>query len=141
MRGRRYAVIASESSRSWLGQPPARAETSAALLLLDWAVRQAEENRVPVGREVGTARANRTRRLGVEPVAVAKAGFHGSAGFYFRIGVLGLVAAALFGVLALRLWSLQVIQGPKYAQATSRQAFRTVELPAARQRRRGRGRR
>jgi penicillin-binding protein 2 len=68
----------------------------------------------------------------VEPVGVVKAGFHGSAGFYFRVGVLGLLALTLFGVLALRLWSLQVIQGPKYAQATSQQAFRTVELPAPR---------
>jgi penicillin-binding protein 2 len=65
-------------------------------------------------------------------VGVAKAGFHGSAGFYFRIGVLGLLALTLFGLLALRLWSLQVIQGPKYAQATSRQAFRSVELPGSR---------
>ena len=81
--------------------------------------------------EAEFARAKR-RRLGVEPVAVVKAGFHGSAGFYFRIGVLGLVAVTVFGVLALRLWSLQVIQGPKYARATSRQAFRTVDLPAAR---------
>jgi penicillin-binding protein 2 len=63
---------------------------------------------------------------------VVKAGFHDSAGFYFRVGVLGLVAVSLFGVLALRLWSLQIIQGPKYAQATSRQAFRTVDIPASR---------
>jgi penicillin-binding protein 2 len=42
------------------------------------------------------------------------------------------LALTAFGVLALRLWSLQVVQGPKYAKATSRQAFRTIELPMPR---------
>jgi penicillin-binding protein 2 len=87
---------------------------------------------VPAGRQAGSPSAEHRQRLGVEPVAVVKAGFHGSAGFYFRVGVLGLLAVTVFGVLALRLWSLQVIQGPRYARATSRQAFRTVELPAPR---------
>jgi penicillin-binding protein 2 len=72
------------------------------------------------------------QKLGVEPLAVVKAGFHGSAGFYFRVGVLGLLALTAFGILALRLWSLQMIQGPRYAQAVESQSFRTVELPAPR---------
>jgi penicillin-binding protein 2 len=72
------------------------------------------------------------RSLGVEPLAVVKAGFHGSADFYFRIGVLGLLALLAFGVLALRLWSMEVIQGPKYAQAVQRQSYRTIDLPAPR---------
>jgi penicillin-binding protein 2 len=95
---------------------------------------------VPEGRESGSAWTSRSSprppskraRLGVEPVAVVKAGFHGSSDFYVRLGVLGLLAATAFGVLALRLWSLQVIQGPKYASVASRQAFRTIELPAPR---------
>jgi penicillin-binding protein 2 len=72
------------------------------------------------------------RSLRVEPLAVVKAGFHGSADFYFRVGVLGLLALLAFGVLALRLWSMEVIQGPKYAQAVQRQSYRTIDLPAPR---------
>jgi penicillin-binding protein 2 len=95
---------------------------------------------VPEGREFDSVQAGRANprsptgraRLGVEPVAVVKAGFHGSPDFYVRLGVIGLVALTAFGVLALRLWSLQVIQGPKYASVASRQAFRTIELPAPR---------
>jgi penicillin-binding protein 2 len=95
---------------------------------------------VPEGRESGSAWANRSKRrpavqrarLGVEPVAVVKAGFHGSADFYVRLGVLGILALTAFGVLALRLWSLQVIQGPRLAGLATRQAVRTIELPAPR---------
>jgi penicillin-binding protein 2 len=72
------------------------------------------------------------RRLGVRPVSIAAADFHGSAGFFLRIGAIGLVAAGLFGLLALRLWSLQVVRGPLYALAAQRQTYRIVELPAPR---------
>src|SRR5262249_6790841 len=51
------------------------------------------------------------RRLGVRPVSVAAADFHGSAGFFVRVGIIGLATLGLFGVLALRLWSLQVVRG------------------------------
>ena len=74
----------------------------------------------------------RRQGLGVEPVAVVKAGFHRSAGFYFRLGLLSLLALSAFAILALRLWSLEVIQGPRYAQTVERQSFRTIELPAPR---------
>jgi penicillin-binding protein 2 len=68
----------------------------------------------------------------VEPVSSVDAAFHRSAAFYVRLGGLAAVALALLGVLALRLWSLEVIQGPRYARLATRQAFRTVDLPAAR---------
>jgi penicillin-binding protein 2 len=85
----------------------------------------------PPVRPRRTDRSSR-QRLGVEPLAVVKAGFHRSADFYFRLGLLGFVALSAFGILALRLWSLQVIQGPRYAKAVERQSFRTIELPGPR---------
>ena len=60
------------------------------------------------------------------------ADFHGSAGFYFRIGIVGAVALVLFGILALRLWSLQVLQGPRYAAAAQKQTSRAIDVPAPR---------
>ena len=72
------------------------------------------------------------RRLGLRPVSVVVGEFHGSGGFYVRVGIVGLVAAALFGLLALRLWSLQVIRGPAYVAAAQQQTYRLVDLPAPR---------
>jgi penicillin-binding protein 2 len=72
------------------------------------------------------------RRLGLRPVSVVVGEFFGSGGFYLRVGIIGLVAAALFGLLALRLWSLQVIRGPAYVAAAQRQTFRLVDVPAPR---------
>jgi penicillin-binding protein 2 len=63
---------------------------------------------------------------------VAAADFHRSAAFYVRVGIIGLTAVALFGLLALRLWSLQVVRGPHFALAAQRQTYRLVELPAPR---------
>jgi penicillin-binding protein 2 len=48
------------------------------------------------------------------------------------VGALGVVAAAVLGILALRAWSLQVLQGPSYTRLATQQAFRTVDLPGAR---------
>jgi penicillin-binding protein 2 len=87
---------------------------------------------VPPGVEAGRAMTKRRQRLGVEPVSVVEAGFHGSAAFYARLGVLAVLALTAFGVLAFRLWSLEVVQGRKYAQATSREAFRSFDLPRPR---------
>jgi penicillin-binding protein 2 len=68
----------------------------------------------------------------VRPVSVAAADFHRSAGFFVRVGIIGLAAIALFGLLALRLWSLQVVRGPHFALAAQRQTFRLIDLPAPR---------
>jgi penicillin-binding protein 2 len=68
----------------------------------------------------------------VEPISGAGAPFHRSAGFYVRVGALGVGAVAVIGVLVLRAWSLQVLQGPAYAHLATRQAYRTVDLPGPR---------
>jgi penicillin-binding protein 2 len=68
----------------------------------------------------------------LDAVSAIEAPFHRSGGFYLRASALGLVAVVAFGVLALRLWSLQVLRGPHFASAASQQTFRVVELPAAR---------
>jgi penicillin-binding protein 2 len=68
----------------------------------------------------------------VRPVSVAAADFHGSAGFFVRVGIIGLATLGLFGVLALRLWSLQVVRGPHFAAAAQQQTFRLIDLPAPR---------
>src|SRR5437764_691356 len=67
-----------------------------------------------------------------EPISSAHAGFFGGAGFYLRVGILAAVALTAFGILALRLWSLQVLQGPRYSHLAQRQTFRYVDLPAPR---------
>ena len=46
--------------------------------------------------------------------------------------MIGLVTLGLFGLLALRLWSLQVVRGPHFALAAQRQTFRLIDLPAPR---------
>lgn len=92
---------------------------------------------------ISPARAQRRRSLRLprtfpravavaEPISSAEAGFFGGGGFYLRVGMLAAVAIAVFGLLALRLWSLQVIQGPRYAHQAQRQTFRFVDLPAPR---------
>jgi penicillin-binding protein 2 len=73
----------------------------------------------------------RSRPL-VEPISRADAGFFGSAGFLVRVSLFGVLALLVFGILALRLWSLQVIRGPRYAVAAKQQTFRYVDLPTTR---------
>jgi penicillin-binding protein 2 len=49
-----------------------------------------------------------------------------------RLRVAGLVVFALFGILALRLWTLQVIQGPAAAQAVTANQLRAVAIEPTR---------
>src|SRR5436190_15300442 len=72
------------------------------------------------------------RRPIVQPISSAEQDFVRRPAFYVRVGVLGLVVATLFGILLLRLWSLQVIQGARFAHAARAQSFRTVYLPTSR---------
>jgi penicillin-binding protein 2 len=72
------------------------------------------------------------RRPLVEPVSTAERGFFRGAGFYVRVGILTAVALTMFGLLGLRLWSLQVIQGPRFAHVAQAQSFRTVRFPTPR---------
>jgi penicillin-binding protein 2 len=49
-----------------------------------------------------------------------------------RLHLVGLLVLALFGVLALRLWTLQVINTKSYAAAVTYNALRTATIPAPR---------
>ena len=50
----------------------------------------------------------------------------------FRIGILGALALAAFGILFLRLWSLQVLSGDRYLVAAQNNQIRTLPLEASR---------
>jgi penicillin-binding protein 2 len=80
---------------------------------------------------VRTVRLPRTVPL-IEPISSVEAGYFSSAGFFMRIGIFGAVALCVFAILGLRLWSLQVLQGPRYVQLATQQTFRYVDLPAGR---------
>ncbi len=49
-----------------------------------------------------------------------------------RLRVVGIAVLVLFGVLVLRLWTLQVINGKTYAAAVTRNEVRVVSIPAPR---------
>ena len=49
-----------------------------------------------------------------------------------RVGVLGAIALAVFAVLFLRLWALQVLSGDRYLHAAQQNQVRTVRVEAAR---------
>ena len=49
-----------------------------------------------------------------------------------RLRIVGIVVLILFGVLVLRLWTLQVVQGKTYAAAVNRNQVRVVSIPAPR---------
>jgi penicillin-binding protein 2 len=49
-----------------------------------------------------------------------------------RIGILGTLVVALFAVLFLRLWALQVISGSQYLRAAQNNQLRTVRIQAPR---------
>ena len=50
----------------------------------------------------------------------------------FRVALLGFFALALFAVLFLRLWALEVLSGDKYAAAASNNRVRTLRVDAPR---------
>ena len=90
----------------------------------------------PRSRRVRRARRGlplRLRRVPLlRPISSVEGPFFGSGAFYVRVSAVGGFAVLLLGILFLRLWSLQVIQGPHYAVEASRQTFRLVDLPAPR---------
>ena len=49
-----------------------------------------------------------------------------------RLYVIGVIGVALFAVLGLRLWTLQVIDGKTYAASVTRNEVRVVSIPAPR---------
>ena len=50
----------------------------------------------------------------------------------FRVAILGSVALAVFAVLFLRLWALQVLAGTKYSAQASQNRVRTIQVDAQR---------
>jgi penicillin-binding protein 2 len=50
----------------------------------------------------------------------------------FRIGILGFLVLAAFGVLFFRLWALQVLSGTQYLQAAENNQLRTLRVEAKR---------
>ncbi len=52
--------------------------------------------------------------------------------FGVRVSVLGLVFLALFSVLALRLWSVQVVQASQLAEQAETNQLKVIETPAPR---------
>jgi len=49
-----------------------------------------------------------------------------------RVAILGVVALAVFGVLFLRLWALQVLSGSQYLKTAENNQLRTVRIQAPR---------
>ncbi len=49
-----------------------------------------------------------------------------------RLRIVGIVVLLLFGVLVLRLWTLQVVEGKTYAANVNRNQVRVVSIPAPR---------
>src|SRR5437868_1037877 len=90
----------------------------------------------PRSRRVRKARRGLPLRLSrvplLRPISTVDGPFFHSGSFYVRVSAVGGFAILLLGILLLRLWSLQVIQGPHYAVQASRQTFRLVDLPAPR---------
>ena len=96
----------------------ARGRTEVELSSLDDSTKGVGRLIAPAGRERRTVRLPRSLprvRPVAEPISSANAGFFGGGGFYVRVGILAAGAFSIFGLLALRLWSLQVLQGPRYA--------------------------
>jgi len=50
----------------------------------------------------------------------------------FRLAVLGMILLAVFAVLFLRLWALQILSGPQYLQAAQNNQLRTIRVQAPR---------
>jgi penicillin-binding protein 2 len=53
-------------------------------------------------------------------------------GLALRVGVLGALALALFAILFLRLWSLQILSGDRYLDAAQNNQLRTIRVEAPR---------
>jgi penicillin-binding protein 2 len=70
------------------------------------------------------------RRL--EILSAVEAGYFRSPAFYLRLSILAAFAVAAFTILGLRLWSLQLLQGPRYARIAEKQALRTFALATPR---------
>lgn len=78
----------------------------------------------------GEPRASSSRFLPPDPGVEAP--YRLTPGLAFRVGILGIVALAVFAVLFFRLWSLQVLSGDTYLAAAQGNQLRTIRLEAPR---------
>ncbi len=78
----------------------------------------------------GEPRAPSSRFLPPDPGVEAP--YRLTPGLAFRIGILGIVALAVFAVLFFRLWSLQVLSGDRYLAEAQGNQLRTIRLEAPR---------
>jgi penicillin-binding protein 2 len=78
----------------------------------------------------GEQRSSSSRFLPPEPGVEAP--YRLTPGLALRVGVLGVVALAVFAVLFVRLWSLQVLSGDTYLAAAQDNQLRTIEVEAPR---------
>ena len=53
-------------------------------------------------------------------------------GLALRIGILGAITLAVFGILFFRLWALQVLSGTQYLRAAQNNQLRTIRIEAPR---------
>ncbi len=78
----------------------------------------------------GERRSPSTRFLPPDPAVSAP--YRLTPGLAVRVGVIGVIALAVFAVLLVRLWSLQVLSGEKYLDAAQSNQLRTIRLEAPR---------
>ena len=78
----------------------------------------------------GEPRAPSSRFLPPDPGVEAP--YRLTPGLAFRVGILGVVALAVFAVLFFRLWSLQILSGDTYLATAQGNQLRTIRLEAPR---------
>ena len=78
----------------------------------------------------GERRNTSTRFLPPDPTVSAP--YRLTPGLALRVGVLGVVALAVFAVLFFRLWSLQVLSGARYLDAAQNNQLRVIRVEAPR---------
>ena len=78
----------------------------------------------------GERRAPSSRFLPPDPTVEAP--YRLTPGLALRVGILGVLALAVFAVLFFRLWSLQVLSGDTYLAAAQGNQLRTIRLEAPR---------
>ena len=78
----------------------------------------------------GERRSPSSRFLPPDPSASAP--YRLTPGLALRVGVLGVIALAVFALLFFRLWSLQVLSGAEYLDAAQNNQLRTIRVEAPR---------
>ena len=79
-----------------------------------------------------TASGATRRRASCHPIRRVSAPYRLTPGLAVRVGVLGVVALAVFALLFFRLWSLQVLSGADYLDAAQNNQLRTIRVEAPR---------